>query len=90
LSRSQAARERAELGFPQDGRRLLGESGRLHTLHRVVPDLSFLDELAEEGVAAAVAIVGSCGLPMLEDVGDECLDVLTANVRRVSCDTAVE
>jgi hypothetical protein len=68
-----------QLVRPQNGRRGLRQTRRLHVRHRRVPDLAFLGEPPEEGIERAVAVMGRRRLPPLQEVRDERLDVLAGD-----------
>jgi hypothetical protein len=82
-----AAGEVATLGGPEQPSqmlgsdhmdRLLGQLWRSHAVHRAGLEVTLGDGPLEEGVQAAVAVVGGGRLPAGELVGDEVLDVLAA------------
>jgi hypothetical protein len=56
---------------------LLGQLGRFHAVHRAAREVALGHRPLEEGVQAAVAVVGGGRLPAGQLVGDEGLDVLT-------------
>ena len=57
---------------------------RLHFGHRRVADQVLLPAPAEEGLAASIAVVGGRRFELRQQVDDECLDVLAADVPHVA------
>jgi site-specific recombinase XerD len=85
--------ESNQLLCPHHADGLLGKVRWLHAVHGAGVEVSFGHRPLEEGVQAAVAVVGGGRLPAGELVGDELLDVLApqlAGEQRLAVRLAVE
>ena len=75
------ADQRLEFGVAHDSRGRFGQARWLHSGHRRLLDQTFVEDPAEEGLAAPVAVMSCAGLEPIELIGHELLNASAISER---------